>query len=117
MRTRLPFFVQRLVLIGGLLAAILSPGVLQVQSALAIELAPESGGNAPTSTPIGDEGQPNAPTANVSVQNANDDGPGSLRQALLDVSAGDTITFNGDYAITLTSQLSVTQNVTLDGTG
>ena len=51
------------------------------------------------------------------VTNANDAGAGSLRQALADASAGDTIVFDGDYTINLASELSVNQDVIIDGTG
>ncbi len=46
--------------------------------------------------------------ATFTVTNANDSGAGSLRQAILDANAAagtNTITFNADYTITLTSQL------------
>ncbi len=53
------------------------------------------------------------------VTNANDSGPGSLRQAIADagISAGSTITFDGDYTITLASTLTIDKYLTIDGTG
>ncbi len=55
---------------------------------------------------------------NVVVLNNADSGAGSLRQALLDVCADGTITFDASLSgtqITLTSQLTVDKNVTIDG--
>ncbi|SLM30215.1 exported hypothetical protein [Desulfamplus magnetovallimortis] len=49
--------------------------------------------------------------------NNNDDGPGSLRQAIADASPGDTITFNADYTITLSSALTINKNLTIRGNG
>jgi len=51
------------------------------------------------------------------VTNANDSGPGSLRQALSDACDGSLITFAGSYTIYLTSTLSLTKDLTVDGTG
>src|SRR5690606_20235313 len=54
----------------------------------------------------------------VTVQNANDSGPGSLRQAIAAVCDGGLITFAGNYTITLTSQLpAITKTVTIIGNG
>ena len=53
----------------------------------------------------------------ITVANANDSGAGSLRQALADVCAGGTITFDGDYTIPLASTLTIARNMTIDGTG
>lgn len=67
--------------------------------------------------------------ATVTVTNANDLGAGSLRQALLDATPGDTINFSFSYPATiyLDSQLTVNkdlsiigpgaENLVLDGTG
>jgi len=58
--------------------------------------------------------------ATLTVTNNNDNGPGSLRQAIADASSsgGDTITFNGNYTITLTSgTLVIDKSLTIDGTG
>jgi parallel beta-helix repeat protein len=49
------------------------------------------------------------------VTNANDAGPGSLRQAIVDAANGDTIRFNGDYQITLASTLAIDKDLTIDG--
>jgi hypothetical protein len=49
------------------------------------------------------------------VQNTNDSGAGSLRQALADICDGGTIDFAADTAITLTSPLPVDRSVTLTG--
>jgi LPXTG-site transpeptidase (sortase) family protein len=52
------------------------------------------------------------------VTNLNDSGAGSLRQAILDASAGDTITFNAGLAgqtITLASEIIVNKNLEMDG--
>ena len=51
------------------------------------------------------------------VTNNNDSGAGSLRQAIADVGAGEEITFDADYTITLATQLSVDTNMTIEGTG
>ncbi len=53
----------------------------------------------------------------VTVTNANDDGAGSLRQAIAGVCANGTITFNGDYTIRLASTLTIGSNMTIDGAG
>ena len=60
--------------------------------------------------------------ASFTVTNLNDSGPGSLRQALADAKASagyDTITFAADLTgtITLTSQVFIDSNVTIQGPG
>lgn len=58
--------------------------------------------------------------ATLTVSNNHDSGPGSLRQAIADASSsgGDTITFDGNYTILLTSgTLIIDKNLTIDGTG
>lgn len=61
-----------------------------------------------------------APTVRT-VTNANDSGPGSLRQALMNANSGDTITFSSGLngqVITLTSeQLTINADVTIIGPG
>ena len=54
------------------------------------------------------------------VTNTNDGGPGSLRQAITNIGAGGTIQFDPSLAgqtITLTSQLAINKNLTIDGSG
>ena len=63
---------------------------------------------------------PGLPTlANFTVTNTNDDGAGSLRQAILDANAtagADTITFSTSGTITLSSQLpNITDDLTITG--
>ena len=59
-----------------------------------------------------------AHAATITVTNANDSGPGSLRQALAVAHDGDRITFAVSGTITLTSGgLQVTKNVTISGPG
>jgi YVTN family beta-propeller protein len=56
----------------------------------------------------------------ITVQNAADDGPSSLRQAIADVCPGGVIDFNLIYPNTITltsSQLDLTKNLTLNGPG
>lgn len=54
----------------------------------------------------------------ITVSNANDSGAGSLRQAMLDLCTGGTITFDNNYVITLASQLpAVTTVMTITGNG
>ncbi|MBD2383863.1 beta strand repeat-containing protein [Cylindrospermum sp. FACHB-282] len=57
----------------------------------------------------------------ITVTNSQDSGPGSLRDALANAQAGDTIEFASSLAnetITLTSgQLSITESITIDGSG
>lgn len=56
---------------------------------------------------------------NLVVMNTNDSGAGSLRQAVLDASSGNTITFDPSLAgqtITLASTLAINKNLTIDGT-
>ena len=55
--------------------------------------------------------------ATITVTNGNDSGAGSLRDAIALAGKGDTIVFDGDYTITLDSQLVITQNLTIDGSG
>ncbi|MCP4702457.1 MAG: hypothetical protein GY862_37200, partial [Gammaproteobacteria bacterium] len=57
---------------------------------------------------------------NPVVANSNDSGAGSLRLAIADACAGDTIAFDAGIAgqtITLNSQLSIKKDLTIDGTG
>lgn len=64
-----------------------------------------------------------APAAGSTVvQNANDSGPGSLRQVLADSPAGSLVDFSPTFfatprAITLASHLEITKNVTIIGPG
>src|SRR6266480_7900685 len=62
-----------------------------------------------------------ASTDTITVINTNDSGPGSLRQALVNVNDGDTINFDSSLngqKITLTNgQLSVDKDVTISGPG
>jgi Ca2+-binding RTX toxin-like protein len=55
--------------------------------------------------------------SSITVTNNNDSGAGSLRQAIADVCAGGTITFDGDYTIPLASQLVIDRDMTIDGAG
>ena len=74
-----------------------------------------------------DQKLPNPPSLPITVQSAADDGtanpgncPGAscrLRDALAAVASGDTLGFGGDMTITLSSELVITRNVTLDGAG
>ncbi|WP_213941877.1 Ig-like domain-containing protein [Pseudomonas sp. dw_612] len=53
--------------------------------------------------------------ATLTVLNNSDSGVGSLRTALSNAVAGDTVTFNSSMIIGLNSQLTITKNVTIDG--
>jgi hypothetical protein len=55
--------------------------------------------------------------APITVTNTSDSGAGSLRQALADAAAGDTITFSvpASSTITLSSTLVITKQLTIDG--
>jgi predicted outer membrane repeat protein len=56
----------------------------------------------------------------IIVTNTADSGPGSLRAAILSAASGDTITFAPSLAgqtITLTTQLSIDKDLTIDGSG
>ena len=53
--------------------------------------------------------------ATLTVLNNSDSGVGSLRTALSNAVAGDTVTFNTSMTIGLNSQLAITKNVTIDG--
>ena len=55
--------------------------------------------------------------ATLTVTNANDDGAGSLRQAIATAADGDTITFDADYEIHVLSTLTIGKTVTIDGSG
>jgi predicted outer membrane repeat protein len=58
-----------------------------------------------------------APLA-IAVENLDDAGPGSLRQAIDDIASGGTITFDVTGTITLTTgQLFVDKDLTIDGPG
>ncbi len=56
-------------------------------------------------------------SASWEVTTASDSGAGSLRQAIVSASGGDTITFNGDYTIRLASSLTINESLTIDGSG
>ena len=56
-----------------------------------------------------------APNMILTVTNANDDGSGSLRQAIADANNGDIINFDNDYSIYLSSTLEITKQLTIDG--
>src|SRR6266511_885838 len=59
-----------------------------------------------------------AHAATITVTNTNDSGAGSLRQALIDASDGDTITFAVSGTIVLTSgELLVDKSITIPGPG
>ena len=59
-----------------------------------------------------------APANVITVTNLNDSGPGSLRQALVDASDGDTINFAVTGTISLTSgELVIDKDITISGPG
>src|SRR5882757_5860418 len=57
----------------------------------------------------------------ITVTNTNDDGPGSLRQALADANDGDVIDFdsalNGQTITLTTGELAINRNITVSGLG
>jgi len=53
----------------------------------------------------------------ITVTNNADSGNGSLRYAIANICASGTITFAGDYTITLASTLTIDKNLTVDGSG
>ena len=57
------------------------------------------------------------PAATITVTNGNDSGPGSLRQAIVDASSGDTINFAPSVTtVNLTSgELVIDKNLTITG--
>src|SRR5713226_4247081 len=56
--------------------------------------------------------------ATITVMNTNDSGAGSLRQAIIDAGAGDTIDFSVTGTITLTTgELLINKNLTITGPG
>ncbi|HNT78846.1 MAG TPA: choice-of-anchor Q domain-containing protein [Anaerolineae bacterium] len=61
--------------------------------------------------------QPARAGALLIVTNGNDSGAGSLRQAILDADPGETVTFAGDYTISLSSTLTIDKRMTIDGSG
>ncbi|HXQ62350.1 MAG TPA: choice-of-anchor Q domain-containing protein [Acidimicrobiales bacterium] len=81
-----------------------------VATALVLGLAPLSVAMAPGM----------AAAATRTVTNCNDSGTGSLRKAVLDAASGDTVAFALSPPcpiITLTSTISITRNLTVDGPG
>ncbi|MDM8568066.1 choice-of-anchor Q domain-containing protein [Thiotrichales bacterium HSG1] len=52
--------------------------------------------------------------ATITVTNNSDSGTGSLRQAITDATTVDTIDFFDNYYITLSSQLTISKNLTID---
>lgn len=72
-------------------------------------------------SPEPEEMQPAGSMSSVTVTNNADSGPGSLRQAIVDIAAGGTITFDGimyDQTITLTSgSLNIDKSMTIDAGG
>jgi hypothetical protein len=61
-----------------------------------------------------------AQAATLTVTNTNDSGAGSLRQAILDATSGDTINFAPSLAgqtIALSSQINLEKDLILDGSG
>jgi hypothetical protein len=59
-----------------------------------------------------------AQAATISVNNTNDSGTGSLRDAIASTSSGDTITFDPSlygHTISLASTLTLSTNITIDG--
>jgi len=102
LRTR--SFLSFLVTLGLTLTLLwLLNGAIAVVDALPIE----RGSRAPA-TPL-------APNAILTVTNANDDGPGSLRQAIADAADGDVINFDNSYSIYLSSTLEISKQLTIDG--
>ncbi len=53
----------------------------------------------------------------ITVTSTLDAGAGTLRQAIADANAGDTIVFTGSMTITLSSELGIAKNLTIDGSG
>jgi CSLREA domain-containing protein len=53
--------------------------------------------------------------ANVTVMNESDNDPGSLRQAISEICAGGTISFDYDTSIDLSSALTINKDLTIDG--
>ncbi|MBE9562206.1 MAG: hypothetical protein IMF12_05010, partial [Proteobacteria bacterium] len=53
--------------------------------------------------------------ATITVTNNGNSNAGSLRQAIFDATAGDTINFAADYIITLNNELVIDKDLTIDG--
>jgi len=58
-----------------------------------------------------------APSVTITVTSLADGGAGSLRQAIADATAGDTINFSVSGTITLASELVIDKHLTIDGSG
>jgi uncharacterized repeat protein (TIGR01451 family) len=58
------------------------------------------------------------PPATITVNNGNDSGPGSLRQAIIDAPAGDTINFDFNGTVNITGgEMVINKNLTINGNG
>jgi CSLREA domain-containing protein len=66
---------------------------------------------------FGTAGILSASAAATIVTNASDSGSGSLREAIANAAEGDTITFAGNYTIRLASELTISGDLTIDGSG
>jgi hypothetical protein len=70
--------------------------------------------------PTGVVAAPLAADATLTVANTSDSGSGSLRQAIIDAKADDTIVFDsslaGQVIVLTSSQLDIAKNLTIDGT-
>jgi hypothetical protein len=63
---------------------------------------------------------PDAPAVTATVTNCNDSGPGTLRQAVLDATSHEVVTFTTSlscHTITLASTIDIAHDVTIDGPG
>ncbi len=58
-----------------------------------------------------------ASAAEQTVVNLNNNGAGSLRQAILDAAAGDIVVFSTGGTITLSSRIDITKDLTIQGPG
>jgi len=110
-------YLRRIIVIVAILMVLLSHAPMAQAAPLAQSIN-SSGGNPKEAAGHPLPGIGSDPCAPIVVSNTNNSGPGSLRQAMVDICAGGTITFDAALSgmtIALASSLSPAQEMTIDG--